>query len=66
MKLNAYIKLKGVTITGAAKAIGVSRPYLHDILSGRKEAGRKLVDKIALWSDGAVTYRDLWANTPKG
>jgi plasmid maintenance system antidote protein VapI len=41
----------GLSVTAAAKAPGVSRPMLHDILAGRKPLSAVMCPKVAseLW-----------------
>lgn len=60
MKLNDYLEFKRISKTRAAKELGITRKYIHDILAGRMGPGRKLATKIINWSDGAVRYEDLW------
>lgn len=42
-----------MTITAAATALGVSRPYLTQVANGRP-ASKRLARKIATWSDQQV------------
>jgi DNA-binding XRE family transcriptional regulator len=60
MKLNDYLKLKGMTKTQAAKELGITRKYIHEILAGKMGPGRKLATRIIEWSQGAIRYEDLW------
>ena len=56
MKLKTYIfKNRKITITKAADELGVSRPYLSDVVNGKLGAGKKLAQKIEKWSGGCVS-----------
>jgi DNA-binding XRE family transcriptional regulator len=60
MKLNDYLKLKGMTKTQAAKELEITRKYIHEIMAGKMGPGRKLATRIIEWSQGAIRYEDLW------
>ncbi|MBW1678373.1 MAG: helix-turn-helix domain-containing protein [Deltaproteobacteria bacterium] len=60
MKLQTYLKLNGIGITEAAKQLGCTRQWIHEIISGRQPAGRKMAIKIVKWTDGEVRLEDLW------
>lgn len=53
MEIKNYIQAKNLTITNAAKEIGISRQHLHSIINGTP-AGRKLAAKIETWSKGEI------------
>ena len=44
--LKAYIYLSGHTVKSMAEAIGVSRPYLSNIIHGRESASERVVGLI--------------------
>ena len=60
MELKELIKLKKLTVTAAAKEIGISRQMLSDIINNRFPAGAHSARLIFKWSDGAVGMQDLW------
>lgn len=60
MKLADYIYEKRLTQAQAADGIGISRPYLCDILNERAIPGRATAFKIVKWSEGMVRLEDLW------
>jgi addiction module HigA family antidote len=47
----------GLSVTEAAKALGVSRQMLHDILSGRKPLSTVMCLKVARFLGGSA---ELW------
>jgi hypothetical protein len=60
MELKKYINERGISITKAAKGIGISRQYLTDILKGSKVPGKAASLKIVEWSGDMVKLTDLW------
>ena len=60
MEVKKLIKLRNLTVTDAAKQIGISRQLLSDIIHGKAQAGGLAARKIMTWSDGAVQISDLW------
>ena len=66
MKLSQYIAERRITQAEAAKGIGISRPYLSDILNEKVIPGRAVAFKIVNWTQGMVRLEDLWQHeTPK-
>ena len=59
-KLEVYLRLTKKTKAQAAKELTINRQYLHYILTGKAIPGRKLAQRIREWSDGAVSFDDLW------
>jgi len=57
--IKKYLKLIHKSITAAADELGVTRPYLTDIVNGKRIPGRKLAVKIERWSDGHIKASDL-------
>ena len=53
MTLSAYLERKGITVTGAAKSLGVTRVYLSEVVNGRRP-GFALMSRIEKWTRGAV------------
>jgi len=60
MKLKDYIEFKRIGKTRVAKDLKITRQYLYEILKGNMSPGRKLAQRIAEWSENAVTFQDLW------
>ena len=60
MELKKYIEARKLTIDKAASELGISRGYLYELVSRRMLVGRKTGSKIIAWSDGMVTFEDLW------
>jgi transcriptional regulator with XRE-family HTH domain len=60
MELKKYINEREISITTAAKGIGISRQYLTDILKGTRIPGRATAFKIMEWSGDMVKLTDLW------
>lgn len=60
MDLQKYIKERRLTQQEAANGIGVSRPYLCDILNKKAVPGRAIAFKIIAWSNNMVRFDDLW------
>jgi len=57
-KLEQYIQFKGISISQAAKEIGVSRPLLHYAMRGQP-LGRRKALRIQEWSNGLVPAAEL-------
>ena len=60
MKLKDYIELKRIGKTRVAKELKITPTYVYEILAERMIPGRKLAQRIIEWSQGAVTFQDLW------
>ena len=56
--LRQFIKYRGVTISQAAKEIGVSRPLLHHAMDGNP-LGRESSLKVEKWSNGMLRATEL-------
>ena len=57
MKLKDYLEWKGVTATEAAKELDVTKARISQVCNG-DPAGRKLADRIFIWTDGAVSREE--------
>ena len=53
------MKVRELTIRQAAKELGVSRPYLTDVVNGKAIPGKRLCEKLETWSDGALSKESL-------
>ena len=64
MKLQRYLEIYKITQKEAAEILEINNRYLNSIIKGRATPGRKLVEKIATWTDGEVRSDDLpgWEN----
>ena len=60
MKLKEYLEWKQIAKGVAAKELKISRQYLYEILRGRMIPGRDVAQEIVKWSQGTVTFQDLW------
>lgn len=60
-KLKAYIKAQNMTQADFAGALGISAPYLSQILKGERLPGWELMQKIEKTTDQAVSL-DAWRN----
>lgn len=57
-KLKTYLKKNQVTVSQAAREIGVTRQHLHCALRGQP-MGRRTAKKIEEWTDGAIPAAEL-------
>jgi transcriptional regulator with XRE-family HTH domain len=60
MKLRDYLKKHNQTQDEFAKMVGVTRPLITQIISGRKNPSIKVLMKITELTDGEVTPVDLY------
>jgi len=60
MKLKEYLEWKQIAKGVAAREIKISRQYLYEILRGRMVPGRDVAQAIVKWTDGYVTFEELW------
>ena len=65
MDPKTYIKqIRNITIEAAATELGVSRPYLSDVLNNKVIPSPKLTIAIEKWSEGQIPRHemrsDLW------
>lgn len=64
-KLNAYIKRNSTApMREIAEKLGVSRPYLYDLIKGEREPSITVAVKIANATGGEVAVSD-WPNLAK-
>ena len=59
MKSKAYLIENNITITQAAKELHVSRPYLSLVVNEKIVPGRKLADRIQVWSHEKILSIEL-------
>ncbi len=57
-KLDFVIRARGLTRTQAASDIGISRPYLVQILSEARKPRFRVLTRIKDWTSGLVDYED--------
>jgi transcriptional regulator with XRE-family HTH domain len=55
-KIEQIIEEQG-TQKGAAEVLGVSQQYLTDLLRGRRDPGKKILDKLGLESSVVYTVK---------
>jgi len=60
MKLLDYLKKHKLTHENFADMVGVKRPFITNILNGKKNPSAALVNNIQLVTKGAVTFKDLF------
>ena len=60
MKLKSYLNFTKKSVTQAAKELKINRQYLHCLLVGKNNPGRKLAMRIREWSDNTIDYKDMW------
>jgi predicted transcriptional regulator len=58
--LENYLQDKKIPKTDFAQQIGISRGFLHAIISGTREPGRKTIKKIYKATQGQVTANDYF------
>lgn len=63
--LREHIDSLGISQNAFADRIGVSKGYLSQILSGKREPSRDLIQKINAATDGAVPP-SIWFQTQEG
>lgn len=66
MDLREYLCKKRLTQVAFAKAIDFNIVYLRDVLSGRRNPGKRLRKAIIEASNGEVTEQDLKEAFKKG
>ena len=59
MDIEEYLFRSKTTKTQFAKALGISRTHLHDLLAGRKRITAEVAFKIEKETQGAVTKEEL-------
>ena len=59
MKIQRYLEIYKITQREAAEALDIHEKYLNRIINGKNVPGRKLVEKIATFTDGEVRSDDL-------
>ena len=59
MELKKYMKLNEISVSQAARELKKSRTWVSLVVNGRKKPGIALIKRIRLWSDEAVTIKDL-------
>lgn len=57
-KLSTILSQRGLSQRKAARAIGISGPYLSMILGGKRRPEFEVMGKIKVWSGGLVDYED--------
>ena len=55
-RLQERLDLAGGTQTALARELGVSLPYLNDVLHGRRELAGKVLDALGL--ERVISYRE--------
>jgi len=60
MKLKEYRKKIDWTQAEAAKCLGITTIYYSDVERFVYKPSRILADKIIKWSNGKISYKDLW------
>jgi transcriptional regulator with XRE-family HTH domain len=63
MKLNEYLKNNNISLSSAAKALGVSYEIVRRYCNGMSIPRRELLLKICEWSGGKVQPSDFYAET---
>ena len=56
-----WLRASGRSQKAAALALGLSRPYLSMVLSGRERPSSALAERMAAWTQGAVSRRRIAA-----
>ena len=56
MTILEYVKDKEMTIAGLARKLGYTRRYISAIAHGRMKASQTVIDKIIVFTQGAVTF----------
>lgn len=59
MKLSEYLKTTNLTQEKFAHLVGVTRPFITNILNGKKSPSVQLAGRIEKVTKGKVTLRDL-------
>ena len=63
MRLKDHILVRGLTLTNAARSIGLAGAMpsrtLQRWISGAQRPEADWVERITVWSDGAVTAQDM-------
>ena len=59
MKLSEYLKETGLTQENFADLVGVTRPFITNILNGKKSPSIQLAGRIEEVTKGKVSLRDL-------
>ena len=55
MKIEKYLEKNNIGIPTAARALGVSRQWMHKLITKKIPAGRTLAMRIANLTDGEVS-----------
>ena len=61
MKITDYFQLKNIDKNQAAKELQITKAYLYELLGNRMKPGRKLAQRIIIWSNGDIRFDDLWS-----
>jgi len=59
VKFKEYLQKNNISVTSAAKGLGVSRQHIYDLMNGKAFPSRKLASKIEVWSMGALSKEKL-------
>ncbi|HDM32387.1 MAG TPA: XRE family transcriptional regulator [Deltaproteobacteria bacterium] len=59
MKLKTWLKMNNVTQRQASEALGISKGYFSEIVTGKKRPNPDLARKIERFTGGHITTMDL-------
>lgn len=63
MKLSAYFKTTGKSLTACAEEIGVNTSVFHKWVTGQRLPSRLNMGRVKDWSNGAVQPNDFYLTT---
>lgn len=64
MKLKEFVKGNGIEVNKMAKALGIDRVYLWQLMNNKRKASVDLAKKIEAVTIGAVTAIEVLDLTP--
>jgi len=59
MKLKAWLEANEISQCSLARQLGMSRTHIHVVANGKIKPGRRFVDVIFAFTEGAVTPEDM-------
>jgi len=64
--IRVYLEKRGETQSSFAMRVGLSKPYLSQVISGRERLGAEGARKIVKATHGALSFEDLLEWEPPG
>lgn len=61
MRLKDYLRIYNIKVKDFAEKLGYTRPHLYDVMRGRYQAGRLLIEAVEKETNGIVKKED-WVN----